>query len=690
MRTLWVDAISIDQNNINEKNHQVPMMSQIYGAATSVLIWLGDGDEKSKLALDFIKNDVLKLWEFDKLCDDKSTAPKWDALIALMKRPWFSRRWVVQEIVLANSAMLQVGMDTMTWQEFADAVSLFVEVETATHRLSEVMKKDPTFYHIPDFFGDVRQLGATLLVEATSNVYRKTKDGKREFLLSLEYLVSSLSVFDATQPRDIIFALLAIARDTQPHAALEHESRKTPISHQHITALAQNRFAIQPYSVDYKRPFIEVCKDFVYFSIRKSDRATALDILCRPWAPQIKPGDREYGMALPSWIPDLDGAAFAMYEHPTAGQRMHRKNADPLVGMPSSGQRVYQAAGSRAIDLKTLKFKKRETFYSMFVKGFVLDKVGNPGEASRGGMIPHQWLEPGGWVDTKTQPPPDEFWRTLVADRGSYGRNAPTFYTRACDECFKRIVPGEPLNTRELIDEGRCTIVAEFLRRVQAVVWNRKLLRTSEGQRLALVHETAREGDLICILYGCSVPVVLRKHVKIASQILTEEEEDKDVLNKAQKEAVDRIQTAYLERRDRIRQRKLQQRKSRTETAVKTGKSAWVMLRHISVVTFAFYIRLWEQLQLNGFILAGFIAILLLFEGFPWILEGFALRAWLRAGRSWQIMGKKKTKVVVQAQGPENCYYELVGPCYVHGIMNGEAISLQNEDELKAQVFELR
>jgi hypothetical protein len=695
VRTLWIDAISIDQKNSNEKNHQVPMMTHIYGSAQSVLIWLGDGDEKSKLALNFIKNDVLKLWDFDKLCDDKSTAKKWDALISLMKKPWFSRRWVVQEIVLANQATLQVGMETITWQEFADAVSLFVEVETATHRLSEVMKTDPAFYHIPDFFGDVRRLGATLLVEATSNVYRRSKDGKREFLLSLEYLVSSLSVFDATEPRDTVFALLAISRDTQPQAAVDHESRKpeTPKSHQHITSLAQSRFAVQSYSVDYKRPFIEICKDFVYFSIRKSDRATALDILCRPWAPQIKAAKDEPVDKLPSWIPDLEGAAFAMHEHTTAGQRMHRKNADPLVGLPSSGQRVYQAAGSRTVDLTALKFKKRKTFYSMFVKGFVLDEVGALGEICRNGGIPHQWLGPAGWGNTKTEPPPDEFWRTLVADRGSYGRNAPTFYTRACEECFKRIIPGNSLNTKELIDEGRCTIVAEFLRRVQAVVWNRILLRT-RGGRLALVHETAKEGDLICILYGCSVPVVLRKIEKTLKQIIAEEAEDEKVLHKAQKDAVDKIQAAYLERRDRIRKRKLLQRKSRKETAVKTGKQAWEVIRHGVVIAFAIYAwlhaNLWELVYRDSFVRIGFIVCVVLFEGFPWILEAIAERAWLRVRGGWGKLTEKKMKVVVAVQGPENAYYELVGPCYVHGMMNGEAITLQNEKSLKAQIFELR
>jgi len=35
-------------------------------------------------------------------------------------------------------------------------------------------------------------------------------------------------------------------------------------------------------------------------------------------------------------------------------------------------------------------------------------------------------------------------------------------------------------------------------------------------------------------------------------------------------------------------------------------------------------------------------------------------------------------------------YFRLVGECYVHGMMNGEAIKLQNEKLIQAQTFELR
>lgn len=44
---IWVDMICIDQNDHDEKNHQVALMSQIYNQAIQVDIYLGklDGDD---------------------------------------------------------------------------------------------------------------------------------------------------------------------------------------------------------------------------------------------------------------------------------------------------------------------------------------------------------------------------------------------------------------------------------------------------------------------------------------------------------------------------------------------------------------------------------------------------------------------------------------------------------------------
>lgn len=106
-------------------------------------------------------------------------------------------------------------------------------------------------------------------------------------LLSLEYLVSSLSVFQATQPRDAVYSLLAISRDTAPFAELRtkfHEGSEEAMIMNTVSSFLERK----PFKVDYSRAYSDVCKDFISFCIHTSGRldpTRALDILCRPWAP---------------------------------------------------------------------------------------------------------------------------------------------------------------------------------------------------------------------------------------------------------------------------------------------------------------------------------------------------------------------------------------------------------------------
>ena len=63
-----------------------------------------------------------------------------------------------------------------------------------------------------------------------------------------------------------------------------------------------------------------------------------------------------------------------------------------------------------------------------------------------------------------------------------------------------------------MIEKAKPAMVVEFLKRVQSVVWNRKFLLSRERERFGLAPARTEEGDMICILYGCSVPVILRQH----------------------------------------------------------------------------------------------------------------------------------------------------------------------------------
>ncbi len=52
---LWIDAICIDQEDKEEKAHQVANMHEVYKNAVHVQVWLGPAENKSDLAMDTIK-----------------------------------------------------------------------------------------------------------------------------------------------------------------------------------------------------------------------------------------------------------------------------------------------------------------------------------------------------------------------------------------------------------------------------------------------------------------------------------------------------------------------------------------------------------------------------------------------------------------------------------------------------------
>jgi hypothetical protein len=267
-----------------------------------------------------------------------------------------------------------------------------------------------------------------------------------------------------------------------------------------------------PIQVDYEKSTYDVCKDFVEFVVRRSK---SLDIICVPWAPS--PSKEKKEPEMPSWIPHISGRPFKLRPHMKVYNRVA---ADPLVGTPGRGVRSYWACGkTRAhnTDAKNLIVNR-----ALATFGFVLDVIEKVAAEATGGIIPSSWLDLLGSADS-TGALPQNFWRTIVADRDVGGRKPPpAYFPLACKWAFDRRAKGFHLDTRQLLNEGRRPKeAARFLRRVQAVTWDRKLVLTKGTERadgseqtpqlLALVPTKAREGDLICILHGCSVPVVLRK-----------------------------------------------------------------------------------------------------------------------------------------------------------------------------------
>ena len=119
---LWIDAICINQHDNAEKGKAVGQMNVIYQRATSVIVWLGNEANDSKMAMDQIENLAqatslipdpasTRIWDGDIpfLGLPPGTDPVWPALGHLYRRAWFGRLWVFQEAVLATAARVVCG-----------------------------------------------------------------------------------------------------------------------------------------------------------------------------------------------------------------------------------------------------------------------------------------------------------------------------------------------------------------------------------------------------------------------------------------------------------------------------------------------------------------------------------------------------------------------------------------------------
>ncbi|KAL2071928.1 hypothetical protein VTL71DRAFT_13163 [Oculimacula yallundae] len=310
---------------------------------------------------------------------------------------------------------------------------------------------------------------------------------------------------------------------------------------------------------NYRKCLVDVCGDFIEYCIEQSN---SLDIICRHWVPKPKPST-EAPVSMPSWILFNSGDAFGG----PSQKRKGRVHGDSFVGYQKG--RFYTASGNRTPAYKFGKLKATRDLAtkvesnipgtyaekdfkddplpprfsgSLNVKGFELgviersEKITGPvisreamklcgWEKITGPVISKEALKNCGWDKKKAvaryyEVVLDQVWRILVGNRGLNGSdNPPDWYRRACRACLEwyRDDPEEAFNISKLMkmpDTPKAKV--EFLRRVEQVVYHRTVVqvRSSTGEKQeyrGLAPPKAQRSDIVCILFGCSVPVILSK-----------------------------------------------------------------------------------------------------------------------------------------------------------------------------------
>jgi Heterokaryon incompatibility protein (HET) len=205
---VWIDALCIDQENLQERAQQVRLMSIIYRVARRVLVWLGDDDGRVDTALQIILAlNTQKLKDLGGLDswlqyqrpdairpigEFPSRQLHWDALAAFFARSWFYRMWVFQEITVAFEIRVQCGRRTMAWSDLVH-VSEFL---SKTNWGSILNAGLPAAWRKPAGFGST-----PFLMEG----YRK--DIISGSVWKLQAALCHCRQFGATDPKDKIFAV---------------------------------------------------------------------------------------------------------------------------------------------------------------------------------------------------------------------------------------------------------------------------------------------------------------------------------------------------------------------------------------------------------------------------------------------------------------------------------------------------
>lgn len=268
-RVVWIDAICIDQSNVSEKNFQVQLMRRIYATCSRTVVWLGPSDAASRKAFKVIH---------------KAPQRFTNTINGVLRRPWFRRVWVIQEVAFAPEVTVLCGEDNIEW----DGLSLMCSRVSRGQRTLDLDASDCSKHLHPTFYSRI-----------LDNTRRKIKAGGR---LSMLEALRSFRSFEATNGLDKVYGILGFLD------------------------------APELITVDYNRSLQDVFAELTLTVMRKSQ---TLDIL-----EQCLPQETPVSSGLSSWVPDWTDSEQAVdddIENFSAEEVFHASR-DSLLGEIAMGQ----------------------------------------------------------------------------------------------------------------------------------------------------------------------------------------------------------------------------------------------------------------------------------------------------------------------------------------------------------------
>lgn len=480
-RNLWIDAVCINQDDLEEQAQQVGQMGAIFQTADKVIVWLGPEADNSSMVFDYFRRwtRVFQVdWKTftlgltpeadeDEFGDFLRKETQWHMttrdgynvgpdMSALFLRPWFERVWTRQEIFLARpgAAVVQCGSDTLSWDALRLAAFLLGSRDTRFFRDAA----DPE--HAARNVQTIARLRRVYNL-AGAHVARHGP------MPALQYARWA----SCTDPRDRVYGVLNMIDPGPGHDALVVPDYN--ISAAHLYRLVATRY-LQRY-----RSLLP----FLYAGMSGS-QPSALDDPLPTWVPDWTVADNRGSLRL---YPFLDISALLLPDASPVGHSTLRLSG-VLVGRlaeyaPSPGASVDLSANPLSLSAedaaKVIWDMFPDTARTRAAHG-TLDAIADAySKTLAGGRLrdPYAAMPQSIYSDTPS----------LAEARG----------------CLDDILRGEGHDP----NIGKTAASIRFLHSLPAL---ENSIAITDAGRLVMAPKAARLGDLVYAIPGCPGPVVLR------------------------------------------------------------------------------------------------------------------------------------------------------------------------------------
>jgi hypothetical protein len=497
---VWIDNICINQEDAAERSAQVQLMGIIYSKATRTLIWLGPESSSSSKAWRFVDyiydiskthHAVSKLEDIPQCTYSDSyhklyKLPEWDdkawvQLRELFDLRWFSRIWVVQEVVQSSQdPIILHGEELRSWKHLGWVASWM---------------RRKGYLRLP-------HISQAILNVDTLYILRRSR-----VAWPLDALISMTQLkFHATDQRDKVYSLLALSAECQdpsniPEALKPDYTISVEQTYQKVGRFLLERSCSLALLTRIRGPWDSLTR------MRRLHELPGLPWWCPDWS-DFEGHNRGIRTSL-SWIDYSDSskpATLGFPQHYVASGRLKLKIHD------ASDPSVLRVSGFRVGKIERMvpfneKLMSKEQFHQCFSWMII-----PPLKLALSSLKKEEDITD--WVAQFIKATSAEqhqlgsrTWEQSFKDGVNYLHNLLVANRHLNSSIVFRNNDGTTIDLKECLSaKGDPEVYASLARNF---CYNRSFVITSNGQ-MGIGPSGTRVGDTVAIVPGSGVPYILR------------------------------------------------------------------------------------------------------------------------------------------------------------------------------------